>query len=216
MKTKIKKNANQKFHFDALKSLVADYLKRNSTKSYTGRQLLKAVHANNDLDEMESALRRLIQTHRVFEKNGQFQYGKNSVARIESANTPRVGIEGRLEIIRSGAAYLISDQSAIDVYIPEKFLYGAIHGDIVKISINPSTKRKPEGKVVEIVRRETNFFVGTFYKRKTIAIVYPDSANHKFEIHISLSDSLDAKEGDKVIVTFSPGEMAHINIPKER
>ncbi|MEP7320757.1 MAG: ribonuclease R [Saprospiraceae bacterium] len=200
MKTKIKKNANQKFHFDALKSLVADYLKRNSTKSYTGRQLLKAVHANNDLDEMESALRRLIQTQRVFEKNGQFQYGKNSVARIESADTPRAGVEGRLEIIRSGAAYLISDQSAIDVYIPEKFLNGAIHGDIVKITINPSTKRKPEGKVVEIVRRETNFFVGTFYKRKTIAVVYPDSANHKFEIHISASDSLEAKDGDKVIV----------------
>lgn len=203
MKTiKTKKNANQKFHFDALKSLVADYLKRNAHKSYTKSQLLKAIHSNNDPTEMESALRRLIQTQRVFEKNGQFQYGKNSVARAASDATPKTGIEGKLEIIRSGSAYLISDQSAIDVYIPEKNLNGAIHGDIVKVLINPSTKRKPEGKVIEIVRRETNFFVGTYLKRKTIAAVFPDSANHHFEIHIAATDALDAKDGDKVIVSI--------------
>ena len=200
---KLKKSATQKYHFDALKALVSDFLKHHSDKYYSARQILRAVNASNDFSELDQVLTRLVKTRQIHErKGGQYKYGPLDKPGRSAADTkrPSGAIEGRLEVIRSGAAYLISDQSAEDIYIHEKNLNGAIHGDIVKVSFVQNARRKPDGKVIEIVRRETHFFVGTLSRRKTICVVQPDSPNHRFEIHISNGDSMNAKEGDKVIV----------------
>ncbi|MEP7269383.1 MAG: ribonuclease R [Saprospiraceae bacterium] len=221
MKKTNKKNiVSQSLHFDALKTLTSEYLKNNSRNAFTPGQILHAVHSNNSMDEMNQVLQRLIQSRKVYDhKDGRYQHGKGPDGHPYKEKHPKQvntagTIEGRLEVIRSGAGYLISDQSAVDVYIPEKFLNGAIHGDIVRINVIASQRRKPEGKVTEIIRRETNFFVGTFYKKKTTCFVIPSSLNHRFEIHISIADSLEAKEGDKVIVEITNWRDGSHRFPK--
>lgn len=207
---KIKNIDSKSFHFDHLKHLVTAFLKENPDKSFTGSQILKAIHSKNKIEDIAPVFKRLIQTKKIADhKNGRVQYipkaSRSSSETLKPARVHREGnvIEGRLEIIKSGAAYLVSDQSAIDIYIPEKYLGGAIHGDIVQAAVIPTSRRKPEGKVVNIIRRETSFFVGTVIVRKTGIVVMPSSLNHRFEIHIPGADSLDAKEGDKVIVQIT-------------
>ena len=205
MKTNNEKNKpGKKHHFDALKELTAGHLKKNPRKSYSARQLLKAIQAGNDKSDIEQVLSRLVQTRRVTEvRKGQFQYGQgsgNRSSRGKTSGNGDIAIEGRLEVIRSGAAYLLSDQSAQDVYIPAKYLQGAIHGDIVKVQVEGGRKKRPEGRVVQILKRETHYFVGTFHHRRNIHIVYPDSEHHRLEIHVRNQDSMDARDGDKVIV----------------
>ena len=209
-KNKIKNIDSKSFHFDHLKHLVTAFLKENPDKSFTGSQILKAIHSKNKIEDIAPVFKRLIQTKKIADhKNGRVQYipkaSRSSSETLKPARVHREGnvIEGRLEIIKSGAAYLVSDQSAIDIYIPEKYLGGAIHGDIVQAAVIPTSRRKPEGKVVNIIRRETSFFVGTVIVRKTGIVVMPSSLNHRFEIHIPGADSLDAKEGDKVIVQIT-------------
>ena len=208
MKTnKEKKFSGKKLHFDALKVLISDYLKKNINKSFSARQLVKLAQSGNDKSEVEQVLERLIQTKRVtVTKNGLYQYsgGRTSgTSRPQSRSKDTFDIEGRVAVIRSGAAYLISDQSAQDVYIPAKFLKGAIQGDIVKVAVNASRRGKPEGKVIDIIRRETYFFVGTISLRKVTHLVYPDGEHQQLEIHVRNVDSMGAKDGDKVVVKIT-------------
>lgn len=209
-KNKIKNPENKSIHFDHLKHLVTAFLKEHPENSFTASQILKAIHSKNKTEDIHPVFKRLIQTKKITElKNGRVQYipkaSRSSYEPSKSTKNVRDGnlVEGRLEIIKSGAAYLVSDQSAIDIYIPEKFLGGAIHGDIVQVSVIPTSRRKPEGKVVNIIRRETSFFVGTVKFRKSGMVVVPSSLNHRFEIHIPAAESLDAKESDKVIVQIT-------------
>lgn len=209
-KNKIKNIDSKSFHFDHLKHLVTAFLKENPEKSFTGSQILKAIHSKNKMEDLAPVFKRLIQTKKIADhKNGRVQYIpkalRSSSEIIRSVRPGREGnvIEGRLEIIKSGAAYLVSDQSAVDIYIPEKYLGGAIHGDIVQVAVQPTTRRKPEGKVAQILRRETSLFVGTVRLRKSNIVVIPSSLHHRFEIHIAAADSLDAEEGDKVIVQIT-------------
>ena len=209
-KNKIKNIDSKSFHFDHLKHLVTAFLKENPEKSFTGSQILKAIHSKNKMEDLAPVFKRLIQTKKIADhKNGRVQYIpkalRSSSEIIRSVRPGREGnvIEGRLEIIKSGAAYLVSDQSAVDIYIPEKYLGGAIHGDIVQVAVQPTTRRKPEGKVAQILRRETSLFVGTVRLRKSNIVVIPSSLHHRFEIHIAAADSLDAAEGDKVIVQIT-------------
>lgn len=209
-KNKIKNLDSKSFHFDHLKHLVTAFLKEHSEKSFTGSQILKAIHSKNKIEDIHPVFKRLIQTKKIADlKNGRVQYIPKAARSSYEINKPsrhsRDGniIEGRLEIIKSGAAYLVSDQSAMDIYIPEKYLGSAIHGDVVQVAVIPTSRRKPEGKVVNIIRRETNFFVGTVRFRKSGILVTPSSLNHRFEIHIATADSLNAEEGDKVIVQIT-------------
>ena len=208
MKTnKEKKFSGKKLHFDDLKVLISDYLKKNQNKAFTARQLVKSAQSGNDKSEVEQVLERLIQTKRVtVSRNGQYQYvgvRSSGASRQPTRSKDSFNIEGRVAVIRSGAAYLISDQSAQDVYIPAKFLKGAIQGDIVKVAVNASRRGKPEGKVIDIIRRETHFFVGTISLRKMTHLVYPDGEHQQLEIHVRNSDSLEAKDGDKVVVKIT-------------
>lgn len=208
MKTnKEKKFSGKKLHFDALKVLISDYLKKNQNKSFSARQLVKSAQSGNDKSEVEQVLERLVQTKRVtVTRNGLYQASggrSGSSSRNTTQSNDSYTIEGRIAVIRSGAAYLISDQSAQDVYIPAKFLKGAIQGDIVKVAVNPSRRSKPEGKVVEIIRRETHFFVGTISLRKVTHLVYPDGEHQQLEIHVRNADSMQARDGDKVIVKIT-------------
>ncbi len=197
-----RKNPAVKLQFDDLKIVVADFLKRNPQKAFSARQLVKATKSGNDKAAIEQALKILVESKRVTAlRNQSYQYAGGAKTKAKTATSSQTeNIEGRLEVIRSGAAYVISDQSAQDVYISEKYINGAIHGDQVKVGLILGRRSKPEGKVIEILRRETNFFVGTLHHRKTICLVFPDSANHRFEIHVAHQDNLDAKDGDKVIV----------------
>lgn len=210
-KKKTSKDVYERYSFDALKSSVEKELKENPDRPYSIKQLLKAIASTNPEHDIRHVLDRLAKLNRVNEiRKGQFQYaGRKGKANPSTRSIQTNSIEGRIEIIRSGAAYLISDQSAKDIYIPEKYLNGALHGDQVKITLMQSNRRTPDGKVLDIIRRETNFLVGTFRHYKGQNLVYPDSQNHRFEIHVSKNDALDAKHGDKVIVQLIQSKSVH-------
>lgn len=200
------KKESHKLHFEDLKSQIADLLKYNPQRSFSANQILQALKSKNTVDEVDKAVVRLIQSKRlVSHKSGKVQYAKGVKAEDKEKTKVLKSnlIEGRIEVIRSGSAYLISDQSAEDAYIPQKFLNGAVHGDIVQVAIIPGNRRKPDGKVVNVIRRETTLLVGTVRRKKSGVLVYPTSQYHSFDIHVSDSDSLQAEDGDKVIVQIT-------------
>lgn len=74
--------------------------------------------------------------------------------------------EGPITVIRSGKGFFTFDPNEEDIYIPPEAVGGAFPGDVVKVQTtgtyaDPKTREKrTQGKVVEIVSRSREVFVG--------------------------------------------------------
>lgn len=135
---------------------------------------------------------------------------KEGSARPAAAIKQRKFIEGRVDMVRSGAAYVTSELLDSDVYIPVKHMNGALHGDTVRVLLFPrapqfrrgsqQVQRKPEGEVVDVLKRANEFFIGTLRKSTKYALMLPDNLNMPVDIYVPLEACGDARDGDKVVV----------------
>lgn len=124
--------------------------------------------------------------------------GKND--RRFGRNTAQQTTIGRVDMTRTGSAYVVVEGMEQDVYVSAKQLGNALHGDTVKISWGLSFRGKPEGQVIDVVTRATDTFVGTIQLSKSFAFVIPDNENVPVDIYVTLPNSMEAKHGDKVVV----------------
>jgi ribonuclease R len=106
---------------------------------------------------------------------------------------------GTLDLLKSGAGYVIIEGRDQDVFIPPRFINGANHGDEVLVALAPGHKRKPEGKIVEIAKRSQESFVGTLFIHRTHAFVQPEGQRASFNIIIPLEKTTGFEAGKKVI-----------------
>lgn len=113
-------------------------------------------------------------------------------------------LTGIVDATRSGAAYVVTDQIAEDIYISPKNMNNALHGDMVSVSLFLKGKRrKPEGEILEIVEAKKREFVGTVELNKKFAFLLPDSQNMSVDIYIPLSKTKGAKQGEKAIAVIT-------------
>lgn len=90
--------------------------------------------------------------------------------------------EGPISIIRTGKGFFSYDPNEDDLFIPGEALGGAFSGDIVKVQFSGyetdkrTGKRIPVGKVVDIVSRSRETFVGTIVENKeeNLIMLMPD------------------------------------------
>ena len=91
-----------------------------------------------------------------------------------------------------------------DVFIPAEAMNHALHGDIVKVEIvgestDPkSGKRRPEGKVLEIVSRARETFVGKLVEEAGKTYLLPDYK--KMYTPIEIAGAISAPLGYKAVV----------------
>jgi ribonuclease R len=109
-----------------------------------------------------------------------------------------VELTGTIDMTGSGFAYVESEQSEIDIFVPPHALNHALHGDTVKVFVH-QTPRRLEGDVVEIVNRARAEFVGVLRKSKHGAIVIPDSRHMHVDITIPAEHVGNAQDGQKVL-----------------
>ena len=86
-----------------------------------------------------------------------------------------------------------------DIFIPKYATLNAINGDIVWVNINQVIDNyNPEGEVVSIIRRNTEYVVGTLVVNKNAIMVDPDD-DKMSSVKIFKPDLLGANNGDKVV-----------------
>ncbi len=108
--------------------------------------------------------------------------------------------EGIVDVTKTGAGYVICEGQEQDIYVPQKFLNGAMKGDRVKVSAYfPAGKRRPDGEVIKILQRSTDAFIGTFHFSKNNGYVQTDRIDVP-EIYVKLEDAKGAEDGMKVVV----------------
>ncbi|MDR0414573.1 MAG: ribonuclease R [Prevotellaceae bacterium] len=113
-----------------------------------------------------------------------------------------VEITGIIDVTGSGMAYVESEQSDVDIFVPPHALNHALHGDTVKVFVR-KTSRRPEGDVVEVVKRARTEFAGVLRKSKHSATVIPDSRHMHVDITIPAGQVGGARDGQKVLAAIT-------------
>jgi ribonuclease R len=131
--------------------------------------------------------------------------GKYKLNPIHIAKTESNIIEGRISMKQTGKAYLITENPEIeDVFIASNNTARSLNGDIVKVHLFPARKgRRPEGRVVEIIKRDKEFFVGTVKESKNISYFIPDNINMPVDFLIPNKNLRGAKSGQKVVARIT-------------
>lgn len=114
-------------------------------------------------------------------------------------------IIGVLQGNQRGFGFVIPDNSIFteDIFIPEKYLNGALDQDHVWVQLTsqPGEKR-PEGEIAEIIERGHKKIIGRYEKGKSFGFVIPDNDRLCKDIFIPERRGKDVVTGDKVVVNI--------------
>ena len=202
----------QKLPYEKLRVLVSDTIQRNKLQTWTARQLIKKLKIANGKSDVARILESLV-------KQGKLASHDEGV--YASLMAPKVSDEsilpskpvgknvhtGRVDLTRSGAAYVIVDDMEDDVFVSPKNAGGAMNRDQVQVEIISNRRgRKPEGRIVSVVKRAIEQVMGTLKMFKSFAVVTPDRTNIRFDIIIPTDKLNEAVDGDKVVVKITNWE----------
>ena len=86
-----------------------------------------------------------------------------------------------------------------DIFIPPSGLKGASHGDVVMVQV-VDTSRRPEGRIVEVVKRGFKRLCGVYVDGGNLGYVTPDNEKIPYTVQIRSNDAKGAENGDAVVV----------------
>ncbi|TWT86282.1 Ribonuclease R [Pseudobythopirellula maris] len=116
-------------------------------------------------------------------------------------------VVGVFRRVSSGDGFLRPEGTAAsagkddDIYVNQRNAGDAASGDKVRISIGGSGYRgKPEGKIVDVVERATNQFVGKYFEQDGQGLVEIDGKVFGAPIYVGDPGAKGAKDDDKVVV----------------
>ncbi|HXB10527.1 MAG TPA: ribonuclease R, partial [Bacteroidia bacterium] len=115
-------------------------------------------------------------------------------------------LTGVVDLIASGAAYVVSPESVNDIYIPRDKTNHALDGDTVKVLVRDRHSQKLEGKIVEIIERGRSTYSGTIQVLKKYGFVKADASKMPEDIFIPYHNLNGAKDGQKVLVKITGWE----------
>lgn len=110
-------------------------------------------------------------------------------------------LKGILHSNKKGFGFVDVDNSDIDIYIPKENINGAIHGDLVVVElVNKKGLDRVEGRIVKVLKHESNTYVGEINFKDNIGYVTLDEDKVNLEIIVTKDNSLNAVDGHKVVV----------------
>ena len=193
----MKKLSKEERFFQELKQEILDFFEVNENRSLSFNQVHKAF-AINDQSLKEIYNRLVTELH----AEGMLIRKQDGTYYIDKLSDMLVG---KIDHVTARQAFLIPDDSSLDVIIQAQNLNGAIDGDTVKILVWPSRKREKrrEGEVIEVVERGRSEIVGMINVTPYHAFVKPDARRIYEEIFVRREDLNGAKKGEKVLVKIS-------------
>lgn len=104
-----------------------------------------------------------------------------------------------------GFGFLILDEDEKDIFIPASGVNGAMHKDRVmcRITKQPTSEKRAEAEVVEILQRGPESLVGTYQESENFGFVVPDDQKYSRDVFIPKKLSKGAVSGHKVLVQIT-------------
>lgn len=174
-----------------VKRKIYQLLSQSSNKPFTPKQIAKGIGFHQPMKRklVEKLLVEMTNEGSLIAASGYYSLGKLGGNQ-----------EGVVEFTAKGSAYILIEGKD-DVYIPKEKTSNALDGDLVSFSLSPNKKkRKPEGRIETVVKRNKTQFVGTLDISEKFAFVITDNRKIHVDFFIDLKHLNKAKNGDKVIV----------------
>ena len=195
--SKSKKEKNKKGN---LKSKVLSLLESKSNKTYAPHQVAKKIKADQSVSEVENILNQLENEGKAYQIPGG-KYRLDRFYERDQKNNPEGRIyTGKVDMTRTGSAYIVCEELEKDVYVSSRKINGALNGDTVEVRIfTGGRKTNPSGEVVRVTNRHTKEFIGTVYQAGNRTLVGSDNFGNPFDIWLDRQSEAEVEEGDKVI-----------------
>ncbi len=115
------------------------------------------------------------------------------------------GLDGRLSTHRDGYGFVTPEGGGEDVFIPSRYMKGAMHGDKVEVRSERSRLGggKQEGRVVAITERATTRVVGRYEETRRGAIVIPEEQRLNMVVAINPKGRGLAQDGHQVVAELT-------------
>ena len=171
---------------------VVEILK-NTKKALNIYELQDGLKINNveDVKELQKVLQKLENDLVVYHSN------KDRYMLLENSHLKR----GIMRANKKGFGFVDIDDSETDVYIAENNMNGALHDDIVLVELTSKKGiARLEGRVLKIVKRENDSYVGEINFKGDKGIVTLDDNKLRIKIQVPRDKSLNAVDGHKVLV----------------
>lgn len=127
---------------------------------------------------------------------------------------------GRIQGHPDGFGFFIPDDDGDDMVLSAKEMRAVMHGDIVlAYQAGVDRRGRPEGKIHEVIEHANASVVGRFFSEHGVGFVVPDSKRLTQDISIAPDMTLNAKNGQIVLVellaypskrTQAVGKIIHI------
>jgi ribonuclease R len=187
--------------FDQISVVVLAFLQENPGRAYQIKQILKSVGVRDAISKGKV-------TDVIFTMadRGIIKRMRNGAFTVEKELETLLGV---VDSVNARFAYIVlerqeGEEEQEDVWIAREDLLGALDDDVVKIVLKPKRHGKhPEGKVVEIISRYRDEFVGRLEMSTRYGFVIPDFKKMFHDIYIHHNDLNGAKHNDKVIVKLT-------------
>lgn len=178
-----------------LESIILKHIRSQSPKSFTYKKLAQHFVNSASRGEVAQAITALLEQGKIVEtKKGRLRVSK------ESRKTFGVKLTGTVDLTAAGSAFVVSPQSEEDIFVARRFLGGAFDSDTVRVELfRTKPGRRPEGKIISVVERSRELFVGTVEPYKSHAFVVPDKRKVPADIFIPDVGELSLKAGQRVI-----------------
>lgn len=169
------------------KKRILCILKQNDKKCVSYKTLYAKCKGKKPRpDEFKAAVREMKESGEIFERKDGFvicaSYG------IFTATVARVA---------KTFGFITRQEDGVEIFVPGKFLKGAMPNDVVLARLIPQRGESPEGEVIKIIQENFSRFTGTVICEFGHFYVQPDSLT-KEPLPVAKSD-VTCHEGDKVL-----------------
>jgi ribonuclease R len=199
------RTTTQKVSSKQLQFFILKLMSHHRQTTYSKKQILKKIKVKNSIDSVGSALDNLVLRGVILEEGtGEYRWNPNNKSSDIQDVLPSKFFTGRVDMTRTGAAYIVIDNAEEDVYVPAQYTLTAMDRDIVKVDISGNVKRrKPEGRIVEIIQRALTHVIGKLKIYKKYAVVYPILEGRFPETYVPLDHLNGAGDNQNVLVKIT-------------
>lgn len=193
------KRSNKNIKQNSLQQNILEVFQSNPTQAFNYKQISKRLRIQKVSQKkiVENILHSFLDQKVLIEQSpGKFK--------LESSTSNLKSIIGKVDMTSTGTAYIVVEGMPDDIYISERGLSNALHGDLVEVTIIKVKRNgKPIGEIKRVIERAQTEFVGTIEKSLKYAFLVPDSKRMPVEIFIPLSKMNGAENGEKAIAKMT-------------
>lgn len=178
-----------------LTDAILQIFKKSSSKTFNYKQIAAKLSITDT-----SGRNQIIKTLKKLKAKQKIEEIDRGKYKVIGATEYYTGI---LDLTSRGQGYIICDDFEEDIFVPNNKLNKALDGDEVEAYVYKRRRNnRPEGEIVNIVKRAKTEFVGVVQMQKSFAFVVPSSQKMYTDIFVPKNKLKDAQDGDKVLVTI--------------